>query len=147
MPTAIEPAVAAVLEEIETERYRRGLRTPDTCHCGPAPWNGPGSSFPLLRVRQAHQPIDEAAEVGAQLGRGHPAGERGVVPDRDLRQHPGELGGRQAPILPLASGEGFRQREAETFERADVDQIADLRASEQCAQLVGEDLLGRDRRE
>jgi len=94
-------------------------------------------------VRQAHEPIDEAAQVVAQLGRGHPAGERRLVADRDLRQHPGELGRGEPTVLALAGGKRFRQRQAEALERADVDEVADLRAPEEGAQLVREDLLGR----
>jgi hypothetical protein len=43
----------------------------------------------------------------------------------------------------LAGGEGFGERQAEGFKRADVDEVADFRTPEQGTQLVREDLLRR----
>ena len=91
---------------------------------------------------EARQTVDEAAEVVAQVYGCDASGQRRFLPDRDLRQHPGELGRRQSAVLPLAGGEGLREGEAETLECTNVDEVADLRAAEQRAQLVGEYLLG-----
>jgi hypothetical protein len=54
----------------------------------------------------------------------------------------GELG-RSHPRPSAACGKRLRQRQAEALERADVDEVADLRAPEEGAELVREDLLGR----
>jgi len=97
----------------------------------------------LSGTSEPSEAVDEAAQVLAELCRIPSAGNVGVIPDRDLRENPGQLRGSQPPVLALRCGEGIDERQAKAFQRANVDQVPNLGTSEKSAQLVRENLLGR----
>ena len=66
-----------------------------------------------------------------------------VGPDRDLRQDPGELRGSEPAVLGRSRTDGVLRSESGPLQEQNVDEVPNLAAGQEGAELVREDLLGR----
>jgi hypothetical protein len=96
-----------------------------------------------VRHRHAGEPGLKILQILAQLGDRDAARRLSILPDPDLRQNPGELPRSQPPVFLGRGLEVTLDRVARMLQGPNVNQIPDLRAGQESAKLVGEDLFRR----
>jgi len=92
-------------------------------------------------VGEPGQLVDQGLQVVAEIAGRNTPRELSLVADRELGEYPGQLTRRQSAVLALTRGERVGERQPKLVQGSNVDEVPDLRAPEQGAELVREDLF------